>query len=204
VIVLVAGYFANGSVWLLSGGFSSPNPLHPPDHFVAVVEVLVSLSAVALVVLMAAVQATAPPDRKAFSLAALAFMTIFATLTSGVHFVWLTVLRQTPLDSIPPILRPDPWPSAVIALDMLAWGPVLGLSFLLAAPVFVGGKLQKAIRVTLTVGGTLSVAGVLGPATGDLRLWFFAMANYAVALPVICVLLALHFRAMGAGQPNDV
>src|SRR5262249_27605466 len=86
MLVLGLGYFVNASVWLLSGGFNSPNPLHPPDPYVAIVEVLVSLSAVALVVLVSAIHATAPAERKVFSLAGVVFMTIFATLTSGVHF----------------------------------------------------------------------------------------------------------------------
>jgi hypothetical protein len=202
VVAIVAAYLVTGFVWLFSGGWTSPQLFRPPDPFLAILEVLLLLSAAALVVVMAAVHANAPADRKAFSLAALAFTIIFATLTSGVHFVWLTVLRQTPSEAVPPTLRPDPWPSTLTALDMLAWGPALGLSFLAAAPVFTGGKLQRAICIALTVGGTLSVAGTLGPALGDLRFWLLATADYALVLPVICSLLVFHFHALKGDSPT--
>jgi hypothetical protein len=93
------------------------------------------------------------------------------------------------------LLRPDPWPSVLIALDLLAWGHVLGLALLAAAPVFTGGRLRSVLRVALTVGGLLSLGGTPGPALGDLRFWWLAAADYAVVLPVIGFLLALHFRA---------
>jgi hypothetical protein len=78
---------------------------------------------------------------------------------------------------------------------MLAWGPMLGLSLLAAAPVFTGGKLQAAVGLAMIIGGTLSLAGTLGPASGDLRFWYFAMTDSIVVLPVTCGLLAIHFRA---------
>jgi hypothetical protein len=194
-IAIGIAYPATGAIWLFSGGLTSPDPFRPPDPFMAILEVLLLLAAADLLVMMAAVHVHAPPDRKAFSLAGLGFMIIVAVLTGGVHFIGLTVLRQTPADAVPPLLRPDPWPSVLIALDLLAWGPALGLAMLAAAPVFTGGKLQKAIRFTMTLGGALSLAGVLGPALGDLRFWIPAMANYLVALPVTGCLLFFHFRA---------
>jgi hypothetical protein len=139
---------------------------------------------------MAAVHANAPDDRKAFSLVASAFMIIFATLTSGVHFVWLTVLRQTPFEAVPLTLRPDPWPSTLTALDMLAWGRALGLSL------------------------SFRGAGLHGRQTGEghlhcphgrrdaerrrhvgTRPWRPAVLVFLV-LPVIGSLLVLHFRSL--------
>jgi hypothetical protein len=201
-IAIGVAYPVTGAVWLFSGGPTSPDPFRPPDPIMAVLEVLLLLAAADLLVLFAAVHVHAPQDRKAFSLAALGFIIICAVLTAGVHFVWLTVLRQTALDTVPPLLRPDPWPSVLIALDMLAWGPALGLALLAAAPVFTGSKLRRAIRLTMTLGGTLSVAGVLGPAVGDLRFWIPAMADYVVVLPVIVCLLFIHFRAPGTDASN--
>jgi len=58
-----------------------PNPLGQVDPYLAVLEILMSLAAVDLVILMAAVYAYAAPDRKTFALAALAFMIAFALLT---------------------------------------------------------------------------------------------------------------------------
>ena len=41
--------------------------------------------------------------------------------------------------------------------------------------------------------GTLCLAGVLGPALGDLRLQYLAILAYAVGLPVACALMAIRF-----------
>jgi hypothetical protein len=60
------------------------------DPILAIMEALTLLSAPAMVVLMAAVHAYASVDRKI----ALAFTIIFAGMTSAVHFVELTALRQ--------------------------------------------------------------------------------------------------------------
>jgi len=73
----------------------SPEALHQVDPYLAILETLMFLFAVLLVVRMAAVCAYAPPERKTFSLAALAFIICFAVTTCGVHFASLTVGRQT-------------------------------------------------------------------------------------------------------------
>lgn len=71
------------------------DPLRQVDPYLAVLEILLSLAAVNLVILMAAVYAYAPPDRKTLALASLAFVLAFALLTCSVHFVSLTVGRQS-------------------------------------------------------------------------------------------------------------
>src|SRR5215469_15397179 len=73
----------------------SSEPLHQVDPYLAILESLMILFAVLLVVMMAAVYAFAPPERKTFSLAALAFTICFAVTTCGVHFASLTLGRQT-------------------------------------------------------------------------------------------------------------
>jgi hypothetical protein len=77
---------------------------------------------------------------------------------------------------------------------LLAWDLFLGLSLLFAAPVFQGGKLEDAVRIGLYVGGALCITGILGPATGDMRLQFIAIVGYAGVLPIVSLLLVLLFR----------
>ena len=86
------------------------------------------------------------------------------------------------------------WPSTAYALELLAWDLFLGLSLLFAAPVFKGGNLEAAVRTGLFVGGSLCLAGILGPATGDMRLQFVAIVGYAGVLPTVCLLLMLLLR----------
>src|SRR5215470_9028371 len=68
----------------------SPEPLHQVDPYLAILETLMILFAVVLVIIMAAVYAYAPPERKTFSLVALAFTICFSTTTCSVHFTSLT------------------------------------------------------------------------------------------------------------------
>lgn len=176
-------YMATLAVGFASAGFEKPIV----DPVLGVMELLTLLSAPILVVLMAAVHAYAAPQYKVHSMIAFAFMVLMAGLTSSVHFVELTAVRQSATASLT-------WPSTAYAIELLAWDVFLGLSLLFAAPVFTAGKLEDAVRGGLYVAGTLCLVGVLGPASGDMRLQFIAVAGYAGVLPVVFLLLAMLFR----------
>jgi hypothetical protein len=170
----------------LAAGFASAGFARPiVDPVLAVMEILTLLSAPVLVVLMAAVHWYAAPQYKIHGLVAFAFMVLMAGLTSSVHFVELTAVRQSATASLT-------WPST--AVELLAWDVFLGLSLLFAAPVFTAGKLETAVRAGLYVAGTLCIVGVLGPTSGDMRLQFIAVAGYAGVLPAVFLLLAMLFR----------
>jgi len=79
----------------------------------------------------------------------------------------------------------------------------LGLSLLFAAPVFKGGRLQTAIRVSLILSGTLCIAGLLGPALGDLRFQRFGITGYAFVFPVVCLLLARLFARRDVSERQE-
>lgn len=157
------------------------------DPLLAVMEVLTLVSAPLLVVMMAAVHGYAPPDRKTHSLIALAFMILVAGTTSAVHFAELTALRQLGSAGIA-------WPSAVYAVELLAWNLLLGLSLLFAAPVFEDSGLQGRIRLGLLICGALCLLGVIGPAVGDMRLQLVGVFGYGFILPVVCFMLSTFFR----------
>lgn len=86
-------------------------------------------------------------------------MILVVGTTSAVHLVELTALRQLGAGGIA-------WPSTPYALELLAWDLSLGLSLLFAARVFEGGGLERGVRRGLSIGGTLCLAGVLGPQWG--------------------------------------
>jgi hypothetical protein len=157
------------------------------DPVLAIMEVLTLVAAPLLVLTMAAVHASAPPELEAYSVAALGFMVVFAGLTSAVHFVGLTALRQLGEEGIR-------WPSALYAVELLAWDLFLGLALLCAAPVFRGPGLARAIRLGLVATGGLCIAGTLGPVTGEMRFQFIAVAGYGGLLPVVSFLVARDFR----------
>lgn len=76
-------------------------PLVQVDPYLAVLEFLIILTAVALVAMMAAVHACASPANKTCGLTALAFMIAFALLTCSTHFVSLTIGRQISSEFMP-------------------------------------------------------------------------------------------------------
>jgi hypothetical protein len=183
LFLVSVAYAVTLAVGLASAGLTKPIV----DPVLAVMEVLTLLSAPLIVIMMAAVHSFAPPEYKTHSSVALAFAILVAGLTSAVHFVGLTALRQLGSAGIQ-------WPSALYAVELLAWDVFLGLSLVFAAPVFQGPGLRGAVRVTMYGAGGLCLAGTIGPAIGDLRLQRIGVLGYGAVLPVTCLLLAIVFR----------
>jgi len=163
------------------------------DPILAIMEILTLVAAFLLVILMSAIHYKAPPESKVYSAIALAFMVLVAGLTTTVHFIGLTALRQTGMEGIV-------WPSAIYAVELLAWDVFLGLSLLFSVPVFEGDGLNRKIRITLIITGVLCIAGTLGPATGDMRLQFISVLGYGVFLPVVWLMIARYFQQAYTGS----
>ena len=157
------------------------------DPILAVMEVLTMVSALAMVILMAAIHDRAPPHRRIHGVIALSFTVLFAGITSAVHFVELTAIRQTESGGIV-------WPSPEYAAELLAWDLFLGLALLFAAPVFENRGVERGVRRGLLITGTLCVAGIVGPVVGNMRLQLIGVFGYAVALPVVSFMLVRLFR----------
>lgn len=153
------------------------------------------MSAPLIVVLMAAIHGYASVNRKIYGLIALAFAILFAGMTSAVHFVELTALRQRGSGGIV-------WPSPEYAVELLAWNLFLGLALLFAAPVFDGGGPERGVRRGMVISGVLCVAGIVGPAVGNMRLQLVGVLGYAVVLPVVCFMLARPFRSDHGHRSN--
>lgn len=94
--VIGVAYVVTLAVGFASAGFAKPLV----DPVLAAMEILTLLSAPILVVLMAAVHAYAAPQYTVHSLVAFAFMVLMAGLTSSVHFVELTAVRQSATASL--------------------------------------------------------------------------------------------------------
>jgi hypothetical protein len=190
-------------------GFASAGNLEDPleDPYLAILEVLILVIAPIMILMMVAVHAYAPGPAKTFSLAALIHMVLVAGTTTAVHFVLLTVDRQIDTGDISgrEFLFSWEWPSVAYALDILAWDWFLGLAMLLAVPVFLGkGRLLGSLRALLVLGGALSLAGVVGPALGNIDLRWIGQVGYEVVFPVVCLLIALVFmRTAPFARPTE-
>jgi hypothetical protein len=183
VFVIGVAYLVTLTIGFAVHGFAEPIV----DPILGAMEVLTLMSALPMVVMMAAIHGYASDDRKIYGLIAFAFTIIFAGATSTVHFVELTALRQLGRGGIV-------WPSPEYALELLAWNLFLGLALLFAAPVFAGDGRERGVRRGLFVSGTLCIAGIVGPAVGNMRLQLVGLLGYGAVLPVVCFMLARLFR----------
>jgi hypothetical protein len=184
IFLLGVAYFVTLTISVSVHGLTAPIV----DPTLAVMEVLTLISAPLMVILFSAIHAYALVERKIYGLIALAFVTVFVAMTSAVHFVELTAIRQRGSSGIK-------WPSPAYAVELLAWNLFLGLALLFAARVFDGSGLERGVRRGLLISGALCVAGIIGPAVGNMQLQLVGVFGYAVVLPVVCLMLARLFRS---------
>jgi hypothetical protein len=194
VVILLAAYAITLAIGLAS--LESPDdPIRDPMF--TILEILIISMMPAMVALMVAVHAWAPARAKAFSLASVVFMGLLAVLTMTLHFVILTVSRQTAFAELPwlPLLVSFKWPSVAYAVDILGWDVLFALSMFFAAPVFSGGRLTLWIRALMILSGALSLAGLSGVMAGDMSLRNIGIVGYVPVFLVVVVLLVVLFRS---------
>ncbi|PWT82297.1 MAG: hypothetical protein C5B44_02375 [Acidobacteria bacterium] len=197
IVIISASYITTGIIWLrFSVSGVGVQGLEPSEPFLSILETLILLVTPALVALFAALHAYAPPERNTCSRIAFAFAVLLAGITGVVHFVQLTAIRRTANKTITEVFAlydPNSRLTPTLAADLVAWDFFLGFGLLFAAPIFRGDKLNVAIRGGLTLSGLLCLAGVSGPASGDMRFQYPAIVGYAFVFPFVCLLLAILF-----------
>lgn len=191
------------AVTLVSGFVSLGNVRDPlEDPYLAIADLLTIFSALALVMLMVAIHACAPPSARTFSTTALGWMLATAAVTMTVHFVQLTVARRIDPSTVPGFDRLFGWhwPSLIWGAEITAWDLLLGLSLLCAAPVFAGRR-YAMVRRGLLVSGSLCLVGLIGPAVNIIAWREIGIFGYAVVLPLTCLALSRTF-ASAATSPT--
>jgi asparagine N-glycosylation enzyme membrane subunit Stt3 len=193
-IVYAATLFAGGVVRGL-----------PKEPYFALAEVITIISAIVLVILMAAIHLCTSIRFKIFSLLALGWMFITAGITVTVHLAELTVARQ-----LDPATRISfarffdfEWPSLLYGIEFVAWHIGFGLSVLFAAFAFQGNGAEKVVRVGLIAVGLLCLIGFAGPAFGDLNLRLIGVFGYGIVFPIICIWIALVFKNASLEETNS-
>lgn len=172
----------------LGAGFARHGLTEPiTDPVLVVMEVLTVLSALPILALFVALHAVASERARPWATLALCFAAMFALATMGVHVVELTVGRQTGQAGLV-------WPSVPYAIELLAWDVLLGLALLLGAPVLDWGRAAERTRRGVQVTGVLCLAGMIGPAVGNMRWQLMGVFGYAVLLPLVAWGLARWFR----------
>jgi hypothetical protein len=197
LVMLGLAYLALITLMMLSGsGFP------PIEPYLTMVNVLIIITAIWMVFFWVIINQAVPEERKVFSQASFALIVIFAALTCINRYVALTVVRQSlsagNTDGLQWFL-PYGWPSIMLAIEFLAWGFFFGLACLCLAPVFMQGRLERAIFWTLIATGILSLMAVLGQVIGRNTLSFspFTFAGvlgWGPGLTVTSGLITIWFR----------
>jgi hypothetical protein len=183
--------------------FVSGSGFPPVEPYLTALNVLILLTAVWMVLFWNIVHQALPPPKQLFSRTSLAFITIFAVLTSINRYVGLTVVRQSQALGITDGLQwflPYSWPSVMLALEYLGWGLFFGLACLSLAPAFTSGKLERTISLALIATGVLSLLATLGQVLGSSALKFdiFTMAGvlgWGPGLTLAAALITAWFKA---------
>jgi hypothetical protein len=181
------------------GYLSVKSPSDPVgDPYLSIMSGLIVLMAPFLVITMVAVHAYTAPERKSYSLAALAFMILLAGITSSVNFALLTIARQptpTPPEWVASFI-PSGWPPVPQALDFFAWDWFFGLSMLFAAAVFREGRLAKAVRALMLVTAVLCFLGLAWLFVSPPQATIIGILGWGVAGPIVFLLLANLFTRL--------
>ncbi len=184
------------AVTLVLGFISLKSPRDPiGDPFFSILELLIVVTAPLMVIVMVAVHAYASPESRMYSLTALAFMDLMASITCTVHFVILTVSRQIEAAGFPwaSLFFSFRWPSVAYTMDILAWDFFFALSVLFAAPVFKIGRLEKTVRILMIVSGVLSLAGLIGVPLANMNIRNIGVLSYAGVSMVVFLLRGIVF-----------
>lgn len=161
-----------------------------------------TLLAPTFVALLACIHATAREDKRVFSLVALAFGLMYAVIIAVAYFTQWTVvlpsLRLGETEGLALFVQSNPH-GFFVALESLAY-LFMTAAFLAAAPVFAGGRIERAIR-WLFVGGFVAAIAAFAALSGTgAPIVVFEVAVIAIVCIVLIVagaLLAALFRRAG-------
>jgi hypothetical protein len=155
-------------------------------------------------VLLAAVHRAAPPERTAFSLAALGFGFAFvAVVWVGyvVQVAWLWPTLRAGIDTGVELLAFRNPAGLGWALNYAGWS-LSGAAALALAPVFGGDRLQRRIRALLVCYGAANLLLLPGYGLGVELLSLPAAVSWLVVLPVAALHMAVWFRRHDVQSPT--
>jgi len=188
-------YVAVITLWLII----EATPREPiGDPYLAVMEVLTMVSALALLGLVIAIWCFADAAHRVQALAALSIGSLAVGVTMAVHFVQLTAVRQLWRAGRVGDYRLV-WPSPLFAVEYFVWDILVGLTMVSAGFALGGGPLALHARRALLMGGLLCLVGTAGPLSGWMLVQNVAVLGYAVVFPVAGALTVRVFRA---AQPS--
>ena len=197
-LTYIIGQLAEWAGWLGSAG--GPESSSTPLGIVVLLTPSLLLGS-AFLVLLVSIHRIAPPDRKIWSQAALAFGTMYTVLISLTYFVQLTLimprLAQGRTEGIEMFLF-VPFDSFLYAVDLLGYS-FMSVATLFAAAVFTGPGLERTARRFLIANGLL-LPFLVGQMYFHVLIWPAAL--WAVTFPGATWTLARIFRGAITTSPT--
>jgi hypothetical protein len=192
ILAVGVAYVAVILLWLVL----EATPREPiGDPYLAVMEILTMLSAMALLGFAVAVSCLADAGRRVQALGTVMLGSLAAGLTMAVHFVQLTATRQLWRAGEIADYRLI-WPSVAFAVEYFVWDILVGMTLISASFALAGRSGAERARGALLIAGALCLIGVTGPLSGRMALQNVAVVGYAVVLPIAGALTARAFRAI--------
>lgn len=154
---------------------------------ITVMELLTVWAAIVIVRFMIALYQGTSGKQRSQSLTALVLSACMAAVTTLNHFLCLTVIRQLYLETkVPAWLLLDSWPSVTKGLECVAWGFFLGLSMLFASCA-LRSLGSKTIVWTMRISGFFTLAGLIGPITGNVDFYLLSTVGYSIGFLVLSI-----------------
>lgn len=163
------------------------------------------LLAPVFVVLMACIYYFTSYEKKIYSLIGLAFALIYATIITTDYFVlWTVTLPSTILGetvglSLLSMYNPH---GIFVSLESIAY-LMMSIALISIAPVFEGGKIERALKWIFIIGFILAIGSLAGIFLMRYDIVIFEIAIIAIYCPVLIisgVLLSIMFRRSKLGQ----
>ncbi|HEY7587836.1 MAG TPA: hypothetical protein VIB49_03700 [Thermoplasmata archaeon] len=164
-----------------------------------------TLLAPTFVALLACIHACARGDKRVFSLVALSFGLIYAVVIAIVYFIqWTVVLPSIRLgetEGLSLFIQSNPH-GLFVALESLAY-LMMTAAFLAAAPVFAGGRLERAIRWLFVGGFVAAIVAFAALSWMGAQIVVFEVAVIAIVCIVLIAggaMLSVLFRRARSGR----
>lgn len=143
------------------------------------------------------------PEKRFWSLSAFGFAVVYTTIVAANYLIQLHAVRlgllYRQLDGLTLLAMPN-LRSVFFSLEAIGYG-FLGLSTLVAAPVFSAGNIETWIRRLFVLNGASSLFGVVVAPFDFPMIIFAGLALWVIIYPMAMVLLALWFRRQLEAEP---
>ena len=184
-------------ITLILGFISLKTPQEPIGNpYFSILELLIIVLAPLMVFSLVIVHKSTPDKLKIYSLTALIFISIMASITCCLHFTILTLSQQEAFLNLEwsLLVFSFNWPSVAYVVDILAWDFFFALSMLFLSATFRKKGLEKRIQTLLLISGGLSFTGLLGIPLNNMSIRNIGIVGYTIFAIIVFFLIGIALK----------